>query len=99
MNIAEAKGESLGRAFSGAVNGEWPATKAYYRMIDHPDNSAVNLPNIITPHRSRTARWMMSQNTVLCIQDGSELNYTNLDQCRGLGVLKANQTGAKTKGT
>ncbi len=98
VNIAEAKGESPGRAFSGAVNGEWPATKAYYRMIDQPDDSAVNLPNIIAPHRSRTARRMMDQNTVLCIQDGSELNYTNLDQCRGLGVLKANQTGAKTKG-
>jgi len=41
---------------------------------------------------------MMGQNTVLCIQDGCELNYTNLEQCTGLGVLKANQTGAKTKG-
>ncbi|VAW87482.1 hypothetical protein MNBD_GAMMA16-2176, partial [hydrothermal vent metagenome] len=36
--------------------------------------------------------------TVLCIQDGSELNYTNLDKCSGLGDLKANQTGAKTCG-
>ncbi len=98
VNIAEAKGESPGRAFSGTVNGDWPATKAYYRMIEQPDGSAVNLPNILAPHRMRTARRMMNQNTVLCIQDGSELNYTNLDQCRGLGVLKANQTGAKTKG-
>ena len=98
VNIAEAKGESPGRAFSGTVNGDWPATKAYYRMIEQPDDSAVNLPNILEPHRIRTARRMMNQETVLCIQDGSELNYTNLDQCRGLGVLKANQTGAKTKG-
>ena len=98
VSIAVAKGESPGRAFSGAVNGEWAATKAYYRMIDQPDGSSVNLPNIIAPHRSRTARRMMGQNTVLCIQDGSELNYTNLDQCSGLGVLKANQTGTKTKG-
>ncbi|MBF0265038.1 MAG: IS4 family transposase [Gammaproteobacteria bacterium] len=98
VTIAQAKGESPGRAFSGAVNGDWPATKAYYRMIDQPDGSAVNLTNIIEPHRRRTARRMMDQKTVLCIQDGSELNYTNLDQCRDLGVLKANQTGAKTKG-
>ena len=98
VSIAIAKGESPGRAFSGAVNGDWPATKAYYRMIEQPDDSAVSLPNIIEPHRRRTVRRMMDQNTVLCIQDGSELNYTNLDQCRGLGVLKANQTGAKTKG-
>ncbi len=98
VSIAIAKGESPGRAFSGAVNGDWPATKAYYRMIEQPDDSAVSLPNIIEPHRRRTVRRMMDQDTVLCIQDGSELNYTNLDQCRGLGVLKANQTGAKTKG-
>jgi hypothetical protein len=98
VSIAIAKGESPGRAFSGAVNGDWPATKAYYRMIDQPDDSAVSLPNIIEPHRRRTVRRMMGRHTVLCIQDGSELNYTNLDQCRGLGVLKANQTGAKTKG-
>ena len=98
VSIAIAKGESPGRAFSGAVNGDWPATKAYYRMIEQPDDSAVSLLNIIEPHRRRTVRRMMDQNTVLCIQDGSELNYTNLDQCRGLGVLKANQTGAKTKG-
>jgi hypothetical protein len=98
VSIAIAKGESPGRAFSGAVNGDWPATKAYYRMIEQPDDSAVSLPNIIEPHRRRTVRRMMDQGTVLCIQDGSELNYTNLDQCRGLGVLKANQTGAKTKG-
>ena len=41
---------------------------------------------------------MMGQKTVLCLQDGSELNYTNLDSCKGLGELKANQTGAKTRG-
>ena len=98
VSIAMAKGETPGRAFSGAVNGNWAETKAYYRLIDQPDNSSVNLPNIIAPHRRRTARRMMEQKTVLCIQDGSELNYTNLDQCQDLGVLKANQTGAKTKG-
>ena len=40
----------------------------------------------------------MGKKVVLCLQDGSELNYTNLDSCTGLGELKANQTGAKTLG-
>ena len=40
----------------------------------------------------------MGQKTVLRLQDGSELNYTQLDCCTGLGELKANQTGAKTLG-
>jgi len=35
---------------------------------------------------------------VLCVQDGSELNYTNLDKCSDLAVLKANQTSAKRCG-
>ncbi len=96
--IAKIKAQSPGRAFSGASNGDVAQTKAYYRLIDQPDGSAVNLANIIQPHRRRTIQRMMAENTVLCIQDGCELNYTNLDQCTGLGVLKANQTGAKTKG-
>lgn len=96
--IAFAKGESPGVPFTKAANGDWPQTKAYYRLIEQPDDSAVTLPNILAPHRQRTIQRMMGQDTVLCIQDGSELNYTNLDQCKGLGTLKANQTGAKMKG-
>jgi hypothetical protein len=98
VNVAHAKAQNPGCAFSGAVEGDWAATKAYYRMIDQPEDSAVNLKNILQPHRERTARRMMGQKTVLCLQDGSELNYTNLAKCSGLGELKANQTGAKTKG-
>ncbi len=98
VSVAAAKAENPGSAFSGTVKGSWPETKAYYRMIDKPEDSAVNLTNIIAPHRKRTIRRMMDQKTVLCIQDGSELNYTNLDQCKDLGFLKSNQTGAKTMG-
>ena len=98
VSVAHAKAQNPGSAFAGAVQGDWAATKAYYRMIDQPDGSAVNMDNILRPHRERTARRMLGQKTVLCLQDGSELNYTNLDKCSGLGDLKANQTGAKTKG-
>jgi hypothetical protein len=41
---------------------------------------------------------MMGQKTVLCIQDGSDLNYNNLDKCTGLGEIGTNQTGAKARG-
>jgi hypothetical protein len=98
VSVAEAKAEVPSRAFSGVAKGDWAATKAYYRMIDQPDTSAVTMANILAPHRQRTARRMMGQKVVLCLQDGSELNYTNLDSCTGLGELKANQTGAKTLG-
>ena len=35
---------------------------------------------------------------MLCIQDGTDLDYTNLEQCEGLGVVGTNQTGAKSRG-
>jgi hypothetical protein len=98
VNVAHAKAQTPSQAFSGVAKGDWAATKAYYRMIDQPEDSAVNLANILQPHRERTARRMRGQKTVLCVQDGSELNYTNLEKCSGLGDLKANQTGAKMKG-
>ena len=98
VSAAEIKAEDPTRAFCGVAKGDWAAAKGYYRMIDQPETSAMTMANILAPHRQRTARRMMGQKTVLCIQDGSELNYTNLDSCTGLGELKANQTGAKTRG-
>ena len=95
---AQALGAMPGRTLSGACQGDWPAVKGYYRMIDKPDDSALNAAAILAPHRERTVQRMMGQPTVLCIQDGTDLNYNQLDQCIGLGVLSKNQTGAKTRG-
>jgi hypothetical protein len=98
VSAAEDKAQVPSRAFSGVAKGDWPKVKAYYRMIDQPEDSAVSMPNILAPHRERTVRRMMGQRTVLCIQDGSDLNYTNLGKCTGLGEIGTNQTGAKSHG-
>jgi hypothetical protein len=98
VSMVEEKAQVPSRTFSGVAKGDWPKVKAYYRMIDQPEDSAVNMPNILAPHRERTVRRMMGQKTVLCIQDGSDLNYTNLAKCSGLGELGSNQTGAKSRG-
>lgn len=98
VDIAQSKAEEPGRAFTGVAAGDWPAVKAYYRLIDHADEEAVNMPHILEPHRKRTMRRMKAQRTVLCIQDGSDLDYTSLSQCEGLGVIGANQTSAKSRG-
>jgi len=98
VECANAKANKPDRAFSGVVQGDWPAVKAYYRLIDHPDETAVSMENILVPHRERTIRRMKAQQTVLCIQDGSDLDYSNLDRCEGLGVIGSNQTGAKSMG-
>jgi hypothetical protein len=41
---------------------------------------------------------MKDQKTVLCIQDGTDLDYSGLAQCEGLGVIGTNQTGASSRG-
>ncbi len=98
VNVAAAKAEVPDRAYSGVAKGDWPAVKAYYRMIDQPDKSAVGMSNIMFPHRQRTVRRMQGQKTVLCVQDGSDLNYNDLDKCKDLGVIGTNQTGATSRG-
>lgn len=53
---------------------------------------------ILQPHRERTIQRMKAQKTVLCIQDGSDLNYSTLERCEGLGFVGTNQTGKQSKG-
>ena len=98
VSIAAAKAQKPSRAFSGVAKGDWPSVKGYYRLIDTPDKSAVTMSNILKPHRERTIRRMEGQKTVLCIQDGSDLDYNNLVKCDGLGDIGTNQTGAKSRG-
>jgi hypothetical protein len=98
VESASALGAMPGHTLSAARQGDWPIVKGYYRMIDKPDDSVLNAGAILAPHRARTVQRMMGQATVLCIQDGTDLNYNQLEQCIGLGVLSKNQTGAKTRG-
>jgi hypothetical protein len=98
VDIAESKAEKPGRAFTGVAQGDWPAVKAYYRFIDHADEEAISMPHILQPHRQRTMQRMKGQRTVLCIQDGSDLEYTSLAQCEGLGVIGTNQTSTQSRG-
>ena len=98
VNVARAKAGAPGRAFAGVAQGDPAAVKAYYRLIDMPEDSAVTMDNILLPHRDRTVRRMQGQRTVLCVQDGSDLNYNGLAECAGLGEIGTNQTGAKSRG-
>jgi len=98
IQSAKDQAKKPGLAFSPAVGGDWSKTKAYYRMIDQPDDSAVTMENILQPHKKRTMQRMKNQNVVLCIQDGTDLNYSNIPTCEGLGVIGKNQTSATSKG-
>lgn len=86
------------RAFSGVARGDRAAMKGHYRFIDQPDESALSMENILAPHREQTIRRMKTQDTVLCVQDGTDLDFTALAGCEGLGVIGTNQTGAQSRG-
>ena len=91
-------GESPQRAMPGAANGTRASVKGHYRLIDQPAESAVTVENILAPHRERTLRRMRAHDTVLCIQDGTRLNFTRRSRTEGLGVIGSNQTGAVARG-
>ena len=86
------------RAFCAAAQGDQSAVKGYYRLIDQPTESGVNPEAILAPHRQRTVQRMKAHSTVLCIQDGTDLNFSGLAQCAGLGVIGTNQTNAQSRG-
>jgi hypothetical protein len=83
VECAGAKASKPDRAISGGAKGDWAAVKGYYRLIDHPDETAVTMENILVPHRERTIRRMKAQQTVVCIQDGTSLDYSGLERCEG----------------
>ena len=72
--------------------------KGDYRLIDHPDESQVTPEHIVAAHRARTIERMRAHDTVLCIQDGTGLNFATHPGCEGLGIIGRNQTSAKTLG-
>jgi len=98
VEIAENKALLPGESYNNAAGGDWAKVKAYYRLIEKPDDSAVTMTNILLPHREQTIRRMKAEKVVLCISDTSDLNYNNLDHCEGLGQIGSNQTGEVFKG-
>ena len=82
------------RAITGATNGARAVVKGHYRLIDQPADSEVTVENILAPHRERTVQRMQSESTVLCVLDGTSVNFTRRGQTQGLGAIGSNQTGA-----
>jgi hypothetical protein len=98
VDSAQRQAEEPMRAFTGVAQSDWAAVKGYYRLIDQPATSEVTPHNILRPHRERTVRRMQAQRTVLCVQDGTDLNFATHEACTGLGVIGTNQTQAQTRG-
>jgi hypothetical protein len=98
VSIALAKGATPGASFLETVKGQPAAIAGYYRFLDQPDQSPLDMDSILAPHRERTLRRMQSLEEVLCIHDTTELNFSTLQACKGLGVIGKNQTGTESRG-
>lgn len=59
-------------------------TKAAYRFFDQP---AVNLENILAPHREQTLQRVRQHPVILAVQDTTELDYTAHPETEGLGPI------------
>ena len=58
----------------------------------------MSVKNILAPHRTRSIARMRGQQTVLAIQDGSDLNFAHRPHTDGLQLIGKNQTSARTLG-
>ncbi|MGI9301263.1 MAG: IS4/Tn5 family transposase DNA-binding protein, partial [Gammaproteobacteria bacterium] len=67
VKVAAAKAQVPDRAFSGVAKGDWAAVKAYYRMIDQPEESQLNMANILAAHHANTMRRMHGQKKRGCV--------------------------------
>ncbi len=85
-------------SFPSAAGAERAAVFGYYRMIDQPADSEVTPRNILAPHRARTLQRMQNQTEVLCVQDGTDLNFADHGACRGLGLISKNKASGGTLG-
>ena len=90
--------EAPTKSFPGAAQKDLAAVRGYYRLIDQPAESAVTPENILAPHREGTLGRMQGQATVLCIQDGTDLNFAEHPGCVGLGYIGKNKRSAGTLG-
>ena len=81
-----------------AAQGLRAAVKGHYRLIDQPDDSAVTPQNILAPHRQRTLRRLQAERTVLCVQDGTELNFAEHPRWGCCKSSTTRRTGRRSAG-
>ena len=81
--LIETLGRRPDRSIPAACGG-WAETKAAYRLLD---SDKVSAHKLLEPHYARTRERMTEHDTVLCIQDTTELDYTGKNDIQGLGTL------------
>jgi hypothetical protein len=97
IKIAETRWQRPDGSYLKAAEGDRAATKGYYYFVDSPRTTLT--PEAITAtHRERTIERMMSHDTVLVVQDTTDLNFATRHHTSGLGTIGKNQSGTKSRG-
>lgn len=97
IKIAEDRSKRPDASYLEAAGGDRSAAKAYYYFIDSPRDT-VNPEAILKTHRERTTERIMAHDTVLVVQDTTDLNFSKRHHAKGLGPIGTNQTGAESLG-
>jgi hypothetical protein len=97
VKIARDQAAQPNGSYAQAAGGHRHALKGYYRFLN-TRRSELDPEKLLQSHRARTLRRMSQERTVLIVQDSTDLNYSTRSQCRGLGQIGTNQTGAKSRG-
>lgn len=98
VTIAQTKGEQPGSPFLDIIRGDRAAAAGYYRFIDAGDESKIDMESILQSHRKRTLGRIKGAKRVLCLHDTTDINYSTLLACEGLGMIGKNQTDTESKG-
>jgi hypothetical protein len=97
IRIAETRWQRPNGSYLEAAEGDLAATKGYYYFIDSP-RETLSPEAMIATHRERTIERMMSHDTVLVVQDTTDLNFATHHHTSGLGTIGKNQSGTKSRG-
>ena len=78
-------------SFPSAAQGDRALGKGWYRLLDHPAESELTPENILATHRERSLGRLQAQDTVVCLQDGTDLNFAEHGGCVGRGKIGCNK--------
>ena len=95
---AELAAKTMGNPVTTTPERDPSAVQAYWNFWDKADKFGITPEDILAPHRQRTIERMRTQETVLCVQDGTKISYSTRPRTEGLEVIGQNQTSAKARG-
>ena len=97
VKIVSEQSAQPGVSYAEACHGERDALKGYYRFLN-AEHAEWEPASLLATHRRQTLRRMKGQETVLLIQDSSDVNFSTRTKCADLGIIGTNQTGAQSRG-